>query len=272
MSRHLITANSSIFKSIDEFCALRGDLLKNAATPRWISSESKHRHFMINSILGESVSFGPSRKLARFKLDDKSYLCTVGFEQITTCTEFVELELDSAHLTVALSELLPKPKVTTTEIRQIVEFADKNSDPKYGGHHFDGIASIFPNVRFFSTKRRSDDEIWDSFLRICIDECEFGSSWIEGRLADTLRSICELDPRRIPYRVLCRSIFDGDPSSFFLALYRCLEALYSYSGAKKIVAALNIDREWGDVAVALEDQLNWHPHEEGSLISIIRLL
>jgi hypothetical protein len=76
--------------------------------------------------------------------------------------------------------------------------------------------------------------------------------------------MCDLDAERIPYRVLCRSIFDGDISSFFLAQYRCLEALYAYSSAKDLITALGLKQSWDEVATVLEDKLGWHPREEDS--------
>jgi hypothetical protein len=51
----------------------------------------------------------------------------------------------------------------------------------------------------------------------------------------------------------------------FLALYRCIESLYAYSSAQKIISDLNLTHNWGEVAVALEDHLGWHPREESSL-------
>lgn len=81
--------------------------------------------------------------------------------------------------------------------------------------------------------------------------------------------MCDLDGERIPYRVLCRSIFDGDPSSFFLAQYRCLEALYAYSSAQGLIRALSLNKSWGEVATVLEEELGWHPQEQGSLAKIL---
>src|SRR5437868_13171482 len=54
---------------------------------------------------------------------------------------------------------------------------------------------------------------------------------------------------------LCRSLFDADPAALFLALYRCLEALYAYSASTKLIGEFGLDRSWTEVAVALEKQL-----------------
>lgn len=145
-----------------------------------------------------------------------------------------------------------------------------NNDSAYPGHDFDDVARLYPKISVYDFNSYTKDTTWNSFFRACIDECELGSSWIEGRLSDALHSLCDLDQNRIPYKVLCRSIFDEDKSSFFLALYRCLEALYGYSSADKLAKALNISTPWADVAAALEDSLGWHPREEGSLMSIFK--
>jgi hypothetical protein len=279
VSRNIIQANKSIFVALDKHCATRGSTLQNAGKPRWIASKKKHHHFMASARVSDLVHFGPGRKLARFELSTKlarfelstkCYLCSVGFEPNEGLLSGAKLDLDPALLTVALSELQPRPSATFNEIRQIVEWSDKETDDRYQGHEHEQIASLFPLVCVYDMDHGKDKVIWNTFFNVCIDECELGSSWIEGSLADALRSMCDLDQQRIPYRVLCRSIFDGDRSSFFLALYRCLEALYAYSSARSLAGALEISKPWGEIATVLEDELGWHPREEGSLTRIIK--
>jgi len=270
VSRNIIWANQSIFAALDRHCAARGSTLHNAGKTRWIASQKLHRHFMANARLSDSVHFGPGRKLARLELSTKSYICSVGFEPNQGLLCGAELDLDPALLTVLLSELQPRPSATIIEIREIVEWSDKEADDGYQGHEHERIASLFPPVCVYTIEHGKDGTTWNTFFNVCVDECELGSSWIEGRLAATLRSMCDLDQQRIPYRVLCRSIFDGDKSSFFLALYRCLEALYAYSSARSLAGALEISKPWGDIATILEAELGWHPREEGSLTRIIK--
>jgi hypothetical protein len=269
MSRHMITANREIFAALDRFCATRGIALQNAGKPRWIASEPRHRHFLMDATVGELISFSAGRKLARFDLSTESFLCTIGFDQETLASGPLELELNPAFLTVALYELQPRPIGSVSNVRQVVEFSDRGADPSYSGHSFEALASLFPSVRFFEIPFRTPEQTWSTFFRTCVDECEFGPSWIDEVLADTLRSMCDLDAERIPYRVLCRSIFDGDPSNFFLAQYRCLEALYAYSSAEDLIRALDLKQSWGEVATVLEDKLGWYPREEGSLIKLL---
>ncbi len=270
MSRNMIEANSAIFRLLDDYCKLKEGALANAGKARWIASSRDHRRFMIHAKVGDHLTFSQSRKLARLELSNKSYLFTIGFEVAGSKLGVSELELDAAFLTVALSDFLPPPKATIIEIKNVVEWSDKESDPSYGGHDYEGISSLFPKVRVFDITGRAHDETWNVFFQSCIDECEVGASWIESGLAETLRALCALDGGRVPYRVLCRSIFDGDKSSFFLAQYRCLEALYGYSSAHALAKRLSIPAAWFDIAAALENDLGWHPREESSLETILR--
>ena len=264
MARHIITANREIFAVLDRFCAARGMALQNAGKSRWIASEPKHRHFLTNATVGETISLGAGRKLARFDLSTKSYFCVIGFDQESLASGAFELDLDPAFLTVALHELRPRPTGPVSNIRQIVEISDKEADPSYSGHLFEAVAALFPAVRFFEAPSRKPEETWSVFFRMCIDECEYGPSWIEEALADTLRSMCDLDAERIPYRILCRAVFDGDPGSFFLAQYRCLEALYAYSSAKSLIQALGLRQSWGEVATTLESDSELIRNEPGA--------
>jgi hypothetical protein len=168
----MITANGEIFAALDKFCATRGVALQNAGKPRWISSEAKHRNFLTTATVGESISFGPGRKLARFDLSTKSFLCTIGFDQEAIASGALELALDPAFLTVALYELQPRPIGSMSSIRQIVEVSDKETDPSYSGHSFEAVASLFPSVRVFQAPFRTSEQTWSTFFRTCIDECD----------------------------------------------------------------------------------------------------
>ncbi|MCB5177586.1 hypothetical protein [Microvirga lenta] len=226
---------------------------------------------MAASVVRESLSFSPGRKLMRLDLDARIFLCSIGFDNLNPVPGFDELELDAAFLTVILAEAAPRPKASVAQIRDVVEVGEQGSDYPYGGHDPDQIASLFPSIRVFEADPLYTQEIWNAFFRVCLEECEISGSWIEPKLIETLRAVCELDPEKIPYKVLCRSIFDGDPTSFFLALYRCLEALYAFSSAKKVASSLGLITPWADIAAVLEDQLGWHPREEGSLEQLVRM-
>jgi hypothetical protein len=271
MSRNVIQANVSIFSLLDHFCAARNMPLANAGLPRWIASENKHRYPMRKAVVSERLALGTIRKVARVDLDRNVYICALGFDNPNPLPDLVEVEVNAAFLTVVLSELLPLPKASPLEIKDVVEAFDSTAGPGYNGHDPNLIATLFPSIRIFSARDLAAHEAIKYFFRICVAECDFGDSWIETELAHVLRLMCELDANKIPYRVLCRSVFDADPTSFFLALYRCLEALYAFSSAKRLidVLALGSGIPWAGVAAALETELGWWPREESSLAQLL---
>jgi hypothetical protein len=63
--------------------------------------------------------------------------------------------------------------------------------------------------------------------------------------------------------------FGHGPLALFLALYRCLEALYAHSQTHRLMSDLGIDRPWTDMAQTLEAALGWHPREEPSLEALL---
>jgi hypothetical protein len=271
MSRNVIQANISIFSLLDHFCGARNVALANAGLPRWIASENKHRYAMRMAVVSERLALGTVRKVARVELNRDVYICALGFDSPNPFSDLIEVGVDAAFLTVVLSELLPRPKATPLEIKNVVEAFDQTSSPEYKGHDPNLIAELFASIRMFGVRDLAADETIKYFFRICVAECDFGDSWIENDLARILELICELDVNKIPYRVLCRSVFDADPTSFFLALYRCLEALYAFSSAKRLidVLALGAGVGWAGMAAALETELGWWPREESSLAQLL---
>ncbi|MEJ6847179.1 hypothetical protein V3589_13295 [Sinorhizobium fredii] len=207
--------------------------------------------------------------MARGELDNSFFLFTVGFDTKDIPGEFEEIDVTAAHVTVILSELSVRPRLSPLEIRDLVEIGDKESEPQYKGHTLGAIQSIFPLIRVFSTKK-SFASPWKIYFRVCLDECSYLQTWVDQETIVTLQAVCDLDADLIPYKVLCRSIFDSDPGSLFLALYRCLERLYAFSSAKDLSVELNSHLSWEVVASALEDKLGWWPKEEGSLEKLLQ--
>lgn len=269
MSRNMIAANEAAFRSIDDYCRLRGVVLSNAGAPRWIMSGRHDKEFLRHGKIEHQVSFSPRRKLVAITLRSTTYILAVGFEARDEYDDLPEVPISGGHVTFAISELLIAPIATISEIRQIVEYSDKVSDPEYNGHSPAGITTLYPPLLLLENVCKADP--WNLFFRLTLDECRYTSSWIDNTLLEMLQMVAELDGNKIPYRVLCRSIFDVDPTSFYLAEYRCLEALFAYSSAKELSAALSLSTNWSTVATALEDTLGWHPHEDGSLTKLLSL-
>ncbi|TPK49602.1 hypothetical protein FJ492_00450 [Mesorhizobium sp. B2-5-4] len=262
------SANEAIFVSLDDFCRLRGLALANAGQARWIATERSDRDFLISAKIEEILSFSPRRKIASVSKGVETYIFCVGFDFDEEIFGLQEQDVLGGHLTVALAELSPLPLRSPDEIRQIVEYADKRNSG-YGGHDPELVGALFPLVRLLRFSRPVPT--WSTFFSIALSETQLAGTWIEKGLVDDLKMVVDLDDDRIPYKVLCRSIFDVDPSSFFLALYRCIEALFAYSSASDLSKKLNLTQNWGAIASALEDTLGWHPREDGSLERLLRL-
>ncbi|KKC31080.1 hypothetical protein [Devosia psychrophila] len=268
MTRHMVGANSAVFCTIDEHCRLAGQPLDNAGKPRWIATSHEDRDFFMHAQFLEVISFSARRKAAWVVHAERYYLISVGFSFDGDPEGLTELELLGGHLTTVLAELTPAPTADALQIKNIIEASDKNSDSDYQGHDSSLVEILFPTIRLFNAAGSTPP--WNIFFRIALMECRWTGHWLDKELLTLLNIIADLDQTRIPYRVLCRSIFDVDPSSFFLALYRCLEALFAYSSARDVVVAMKVGHDWSEVASILEDKLGWFPHEDRSLERLLK--
>jgi hypothetical protein len=270
-SRNMIEAHARVFGSLDTFCLTHNDPIRNAGAARWTAASGKvDKERLLFAELKSSLSFAASIKIGRFDHDETSFFCTVGLDLPEEVDFLVEEELGGGMLTVILSELAPLPVRSPLAIRDVVEAQDQASTPGYKGHASQLIAKLFPVIRCFSVQNLDEDETQRIFFLLCLSDTSRGTLWMNSRLRETLRLIAELSPIAIPYRTLCRSIFDTDPSAVFMALYRCLEALYAYSHTTKLMSRLGIQEPWSDVAQVLEETLSWRPREEPSLGTLLR--
>lgn len=180
----------------------------------------------------------------------------------------MEEEVGPGHLTAILSDM-PVPVIAPPyKVKEYIDFQHKATHG-YDGHDHNYIRELFPEVRVFLSG--SDiSNAWGSFFKFCLGERSSGVMAFDSDLIDSLSALADLDPNLLPYRVMCRSIFDVDPSSFFLALYRCLESLYSYSSAQELGRRLQLDKGWKEIASTLEEVTGWYPREESSLESLLR--
>lgn len=264
-SRSMKEANTSIFTRLDEYCMRRAEPLSNAGRARWISTTHEDKKFLIWSVLSDRFSFSPSIKIARFDFAGRVFFVTSGFELMGSLLDFQAEDLDAGILTAFLAELDVDPQAPPSKIKDIVEVDDKASSPGYCGHDLWSIAELYPSVQVLSTEDLPEDESYRAFLMICLSDRRCVDQWIDEGLSNTLRSIAELSPRAIPYQILCRSVLDLDPASLFLALYRCLEALYSRHFSRALMNTLQISKPWHEMSQTLEEELGWRPREEPSL-------
>lgn len=267
----MIDAHARVFGSLDAFCSGRNDPVQNAGTVRWTAgSGQEDKERLLFAELKSSLSFADTLKIGRFDLAETSFFCTVGLDLPEEIDFLQEEDFGGGMLTAILSELKPLPVRSTSEIRNVIEVENKESTPGYKGHESTLIETLFPVIRCFSVKNLAEEETQRVFFLLCLSTAGRGAQWMNSRLRETLTLIAELSPVAIPYRTLCRSIFDIDPSAVFMALYRCLEALYAYSHTTKLMGRLGIQEPWSDVAQVLEETLSWRPREEQSLGTLLR--
>lgn len=265
MARNMIDANATVFLQLDEYARSVGPALLNEGSPRWIKTEAADRAFLKDSLLQEYASLGFGKLLGHFVFASESYVAAIGVSQEFDFSTLLELDVTGAHATAILAELRPRPIATSAELLDIVAASDKNADKFYTGHDVDLVLRLYPDIRLFKLSGGKLSDPWNVFFCLSLLEAKACQHWPNDELLTVLDIVSNLDPSRIPYRVLCRSIFDADEASFFLALYRCLEALYSYSATIELMSDLGLAGDWRAASKSIEDRLGWYPREETAL-------
>jgi hypothetical protein len=268
-SRNMIDANTAVFGSLDQFCRSRGEPLSNAGKPRWIRTDHTGRAFLRYATIAERLSFSASVKIARFDLYSRAFFVTIGLDLPAPPDIFQAEHLDGGRLTAVLSELKSMPAALPSQIRDVVEVDDGESNEAYDGHDHQLLSTLYPKIQIFSIQGLPTEESFRVFFLICLADRRRIEQWIDERLATLLKLIAELSPAYIPYEILCRSILDMDPAALFLALYRCLEALYAHNQTTKLMTSLEISKPWTEMAELLEEALAWYPREEPSLEALL---
>ena len=269
MSRNKIETNKRIFCNLDAFCAKNNDPIRNAGKPRWIDTNKDERQFLVYAEKKECWTISQRKHIVRFEYAKASFLFCIGFDHAKINSSFEYENLDSGMMTALIGEINLMPCVSSAEIRNIIEVFDKESDPSYNGHDCFAMATIFPTVQVLRVKDIDVQRIWCTYFLIGLSEAVEAGSWIDYEFADTLSGVCALSNIDLPYETLCRSIFDVDPGAMFLALYRCLEAVYAYSSAAEIIRQFDLRKTWTDVAVVLERHLGWRAAERNTLINLV---
>jgi hypothetical protein len=268
-SRNMIEANTKVFGSLDEFCLRRGEPLSNAGQPRWISTDHSGKAFLKYAKLAEHLSFSASVKIARFNFYSRAFFVTTGLDLPEAPEIFQVEQLDGGRLTTIISELKSMPVVLPSQIRNVVEADDGTSGLTYEGHDHQLLSTLYPKIQVFSVLDLPTEESFKVFFLICLADRRRIEQWIDEQLAAVLNLIVELSPTYIPYETLCRSVLDMDPGALFLALYRCLEALYAHTQSLRLMTSLKISKPWAEMAELLEEALGWYPREEPSLEALL---
>jgi hypothetical protein len=266
----MIDANTALFSHLEGHCARRGEPILTTGAVRWVQGDLIAQDWLKHLKVRLQLQFGRRRSLSWLSYQGADLVCLVGFEFDPVLTQIQPFPTNPGVSVCILSELQPLPTATPVEIRNIIEVGSQG-EPGYIGHDYTAVETLFPAIRLFATLRPLDAEAAIRlFLMLSIDECRNGESWIDNPLADDLVSLADLNVSHFPYDAICRSIFDWDPRSLYMALYRCLEATYAYESCRKLVASLGVTVDWHELAAALDAEVGWHPQEATSLTLVLQ--
>ena len=278
MSRNKIQTNQRLFAQLDTFADEGGHPPPNAGRPRWIGSspDEAHQRFLIEGTVGAIQRYGAIRRLALVTVESTFYVACVGFVNEVEHDHLSVMEVDGAHATVILSELSVRPSASAAQVYNAIGGHDNSTDA-YNGHEVKAICSLFPDIRLYKMIDLDASQAWAVYWLLCLEECAIGDSWISQDLSDALRELTDDREIGLPYEVLARSVFDQDPGSLYLALYRCIEALYGYRACSKLAANLATELamheaiSWRVLAERLNEDLGWYPKEAAALNDLLAL-
>lgn len=268
MSRTMKAAQQAIFGALDSYCAGAGEPVSNVGAARWIHGSADDSAFFAGAQFSNLFRLTPRRLMARIDFKGRTYFSTLGFIGAAALADLDEGEASPGLVSVLLAESLPRPVGSPFQIKDAVELNDAAQDSSYEGHDSSAIADLFGPIRVFEGEAVEAAETWRAYYEICLGELSEMDTWIEPSTAFAMAKLTDLSALGLPYQTLCRSLFDADPAALFLALYRCLEALYAYTASMKLAAALGFTGSWQDVSVALERDIGWRPREEDSLAGL----
>jgi len=263
-------ANRAVFAHLEQFCQRRSEPIPTEGLPRFVkfrdSAEGEQdRRDLMHGQVEAALRFGGDRALAHVRVGTDDFIGLIGFDYEPVVTSLSLIDNTPGLEILLLSELAPRPRASPAEIRNIVE-AGSMDDAGYTGHQAEDLEQLFPRLQLLGIDEPVDKEAASRvFLMISVGECANSASWIEDALAEELVSLTDLDVPAMPYAAICESIFDADPRTLFMALYRCIEATYAFETSRRLVDDLALDVTWVQMAASLAKVAGWRPQEASSL-------
>lgn len=270
MMRNMIAANTKVFSDFDNYLQSRGAPADNAGEIRWIATNDDEEVDLKRFSFTSEHRISPSKFVSRFDDGSDQVFVTVGFDQAVESTFFQKIPMAAGLLTAVLADCEPRPVASILTVQDIVSAQDKR-DSSYGGHTASDIFELFPTMLAFDAQNIDFADDAKIFFDFVLSDATKQNGWIDDKLAKSLEQLYILNLIGIPYNVLAHSLSDPNPSSLFLALYKCLESLYSRTASERIKKTLNVASDWKEISVALENDLGWRPIEAGSLESLVNL-
>lgn len=268
MARHKVSSISSIFDSLYQRADEAGETIRPPSPDyRMVASGSTddEQAFAVAELIA-CHKFTPRLQVAVFDVSGTRYLLRVGFEH--PWLEDPEDYFEGLHL-AALADLQVQPNAGGLVISNLLQ-ENHSGVPGYLGHRSTDIASLFPRMDYFQIQPHVDvDECFKLFIRVASHEARLNGSWIEEGLERAIDRLLSGNCDGMPLRWLLRGVFDLDPRGLFLALYRCLEALYARNQVTRLKGALGLQGDWRQISVDLQEHLTWRPREAQSIASVL---
>jgi hypothetical protein len=200
-----------------------------------------------------------------FRYAGDEFVGVMGFDFEPDVPELSAVDVGAGTGVVLLFEFEAAPSASPPTIVNIVGYAS-SADEGYEGHDFANIQGLFPSLQFFQVQPGAIGSTgWPLLLKSATSEAAQGGSWVGPSLRNAIYDLAGLEAREFPYSALCRAMFDLDPRSLFMALYRCVEATYARDACEKLRAELGLDTPWYELTAALDRALGWRAPEAASI-------
>lgn len=185
------------------------------------------------------------RAMGVFRLEGDEFVGVMGFDFEPDVPELDAVDVGAGTGVVLLSEFKAEPSASAPVISNVVGYAS-SADDGYVGHDFDVIQQLFPSLQFLQVRPGTIGSTgWPLLLKSATSEAAQGGSWVGPSLQEAVYDLAGLEAREFPYSALCRAMFDLDPRSLFMALYRCVEATYARDACE------NCESRWGSTLPGL---------------------
>ncbi len=267
MPRNMVSTISSVFAVLEQHASLRGSVVP--ALPkgayRTIYGDEPEQAKLRNLKCVDLFRASSHLAMGLFQYGLDEFVGVMGFDFEPEVPELDAVDIGAGTGVVLLTEFKAAPSASPPNIVNVVGSAS-SADDGYEGHAFADIAGLFPVLQFFQVERGTIDRIgWPLLLKSATSEAAQGGSWVGALLQNAMYDLAGLEAREFPYPALCRAMFDLDPRSLFMALYRCVEATYARDACEKLRVELGLDAPWYELTAKLDRALGWRAPEAASI-------
>lgn len=240
---------------------------------RYIFLDEDEYDVLVGSKRLEYMKLGRHQAAALIEFSNGHALALAGFEsERVGANHICEVEVTPGRAVAMLADLEVDPVAGPSTVLNVVAAGSK-SDAEYQGHELVRVLALYPGLRLLEVGAdvAGVAHFHSHVLAACARRGAHGNGWINQSLEDELALLGEQRIAGLPYEFLLRAVFDLNPTSLFLALYRCLEATYAYTKASELAESLGINKPWVEVARALGNTLSWYPRHDHSLAALLAM-